>query len=66
MGYDIRAWLDRQGRPQLEIIDIDSGHVQVAWDCGGERSPAIKSLFHELILLSAREDLNRRMVAPRR
>ena len=30
---------------------------------GGERSPAIKSLFHELLLLSVREDLNRRMPA---
>jgi hypothetical protein len=57
MGYDIRAWLDRDGRPQLQIIDIDSGRIRVDWDCGGERSHAIKSLFHELILLSVRSDI---------
>jgi len=59
MGYDIRAWLDRDGRPQLQIIDIDSGRIRVDCDCdcGGERSHAIKSLFHELILLSVRSDI---------
>jgi hypothetical protein len=57
MGYDIRAWLDRDGRPQLQIIDIDSGGIRVDWDCGGERSHAIKSLFNELILLSVRSDI---------
>lgn len=59
MGYDIRAWLDREGRPQLQIIDIDSGDVRLDWDCGSDRSRAIKSLFHELILLSVREDMSR-------
>lgn len=59
MGYDIQAWLDCDGRPRLRIIDIDSGNVQMEWDCKGERSRAIKSLFHELILLSVRADVQR-------
>lgn len=67
MGYDIQAWLDRDGRPQLRITDIDSGHVRVEWDCDGDRSRAIKSLFHELILLSVRADIRHEpMVTPRR
>ena len=67
MGYDIRAWLDREGTPQLEIIDIDSGSVRVAWDCRGDRSRAIKDLVHELMLLSVRDDLTRMQAAsPRR
>lgn len=59
MGYDIRAWLDREGTPQLEIIDIDSGSVRVAWDGRGDRSRAIKDLFHDLMLLSVRDELTR-------
>lgn len=58
MGYDIRAWLDQDGQPQLQIIDCDSGHVRVDWDCGSDRSHALKSLFHELILLSVRDDVH--------
>ena len=57
MGYDIRAWLDQDGIPQLQIIDTDTGAVRLAWDCRGERAHAIKSLFHDLMLLSVRQEL---------
>lgn len=57
MAYDIKAWLDREGSPRLEILDADSGNVRVAWDACGQRSRAIKSLFHELMLLSVRDQL---------
>lgn len=66
MGYDIPAWLDRDGQPQLQIIDSDSGHVRVDRDCDGERSHALKSLFHELILLSVRDDVYRIQPPPPR
>ncbi|MFC3103837.1 hypothetical protein [Salinisphaera aquimarina] len=59
MGYDIRAWLDRDGTPQLQIIDIESGDVHVAWAPRKHRSRELKSLFHELMLLSVREKLTR-------
>lgn len=57
MAYDIKAWLDREGSPKLEIIDAESGNVRVAWDAHGQRSRAIKTLFHELMLLSVRDRL---------
>lgn len=59
MGYDIRAWLDQEGTPRLQIIDIDSGTVQVAWECRGEQTRALKTLFHDLMLLSVRLGLER-------
>lgn len=57
MAYDIRAWLDAEGSPKLEIVDADSGAVRVAWDARGQRSRAIKSLFHELMLLTVQAKL---------
>jgi|GEM_PF-1146387 len=58
MAYDIRAWLDPDGTPQLEIIDADSGHLRVSWKAGEQQSRAVKSLFHELMLLSLRDRLD--------
>jgi len=63
MGYDIHAWLDRDGVPQLQIIDRDSGHIRVAWAPNGTRSGQVKALFHELMLLSARENMVRDIAA---
>ncbi|WP_353247860.1 hypothetical protein [Salinisphaera sp. T31B1] len=57
MAYDIRAWLDREGHPQLQIIDRDSGSIRLAWAPSSGRSREIKALFHELMLLSVRENL---------
>lgn len=62
MGYDINAWLDSDGVPQLEIIDHDSGRVRVAWASRRPHSREIKSLFHELMLLSVRENVARKAV----
>jgi len=66
MGYDIYAWLDSDGAPQLEIIDHDSGHVRVAWASRTPHSREVKSLFHELMLLSVRENLARTPAQARR
>lgn len=57
MAYDIKAWLDREGSPRLEILDAESGTLRMAWDAREHRSQAIKSLFHELMLLSLRDQL---------
>lgn len=62
MSYDINAWLGRDGSPQLQIIDADSGSVRLAWQAGASplvNDPAVKGLFRELMLLSALQNLDR-------
>jgi hypothetical protein len=53
MAYEIQAWLDEKGFQQLRLIDARSGATRLTWDASSQQGPALKSLFHELMLLSA-------------
>lgn len=53
MAYEIQAWLGDDGSPCLRLIDSHSGSTRLSWTADGRRGPELKSLFHELMLLSA-------------
>lgn len=53
MAYQIEAWLGDDGSPHLRLIDSHSGCTRLSWAADGQRGPELKSLFHELMLLSA-------------
>jgi hypothetical protein len=57
MGYLIDARLD-DGRPRLQILDVESGAVRMAWESREDVGPGqaeLKRLFWGLFLLSLRE-----------
>lgn len=53
MSVFIQAAL-HQGRPRLEVLDANSGHLRLAWQAGGKPSAQdeLHELFRKLMLLS--------------
>ncbi len=57
MSYAINAWVEN-GEPRLQILDVDSKTVRLAWRAGDTRySPPLQNLFKELMLLSLVQQL---------
>jgi hypothetical protein len=57
MGYLIDARLDN-GRPRLQILDVESGAVRMAWESRedvGQDQAELKRLFWGLFLLSLQQ-----------
>lgn len=58
MGFTIDAWIDN-GEPRLQVLDLDSNTVRLAWRASDARTDAsLQKLFKELMLLSLVQQLH--------
>lgn len=58
MGFTIDAWIDN-GEPRLQVLDLDSNTVRLAWRASDARKDAsLQELFKELMLLSLVQQLH--------